>query len=118
MLTPNSVLGRLCPCVSAWKNPSRTPGCKWGLLKVKKGNTKGIWWALTLLAVRACFSSLGAFKNYSNPWGGLFQLLACLTFNGLLASVLIPGESQMWVCTIVMLMKFCLSHSLPLFIYL
>jgi hypothetical protein len=28
-------------CISAWKNPSRTHGCTWGLLKVKKGIFKG-----------------------------------------------------------------------------
>jgi hypothetical protein len=27
-----------------WKNPSRAHGYKWGLLKVRKGNTKGAWW--------------------------------------------------------------------------
>jgi hypothetical protein len=31
----------LGPCVSTWKNPSRTCGYKWDLLKVRKGNTKG-----------------------------------------------------------------------------
>jgi hypothetical protein len=28
-------------CVSAWKNPSRMRGCKWDLLKVRKGKYKG-----------------------------------------------------------------------------
>jgi hypothetical protein len=28
-------------CVSAWKNPSRMRGYKWGLLKVRKGKYKG-----------------------------------------------------------------------------
>jgi hypothetical protein len=34
----------LGPCISTWKNPSRMCGCKWGLLNVRKGNTKGAWW--------------------------------------------------------------------------
>jgi hypothetical protein len=29
----------------AWKNPSRIRGCKWDLLKIRRGNTKGAWWA-------------------------------------------------------------------------
>jgi hypothetical protein len=32
-------------CIPVWKNPSRMHRCKWGLLKVRKGNTKGTWWA-------------------------------------------------------------------------
>jgi hypothetical protein len=28
--------------IPAWKNPSRMCGCKWDLLKVRKGNTKGV----------------------------------------------------------------------------
>jgi hypothetical protein len=30
-------------CIPVWKNPSRIHGCKWDLLKVRKGNTKGAW---------------------------------------------------------------------------
>jgi hypothetical protein len=33
------------PCVPMWKNPSRMCRCNWGLLKVRKGNTKRAWWA-------------------------------------------------------------------------
>jgi hypothetical protein len=41
MLTANDVCRRPGSCVPAWKNPSRMHGCKWSLLKVRKGNTKG-----------------------------------------------------------------------------
>jgi hypothetical protein len=30
-------------CIPTWRNPSRRHGYKWGLLKVRKGNTKGAW---------------------------------------------------------------------------
>jgi hypothetical protein len=31
----------LSSCALAWKNPSRTRGCKWGLLKIKEEKYKG-----------------------------------------------------------------------------
>jgi hypothetical protein len=59
----------LCP---AWKNLSRTCGCKWSLLKVREGNYKrehgGPSWDLE--AEKACFSSPGAFKTFANLWEG------------------------------------------------
>jgi hypothetical protein len=33
----------LGPCVAGWNNSIRTCGCNCGLLKVRKGNTKGSW---------------------------------------------------------------------------
>jgi hypothetical protein len=33
MLKANCVFRRLGSCIPTWKNPSRMPGCKWGLLK-------------------------------------------------------------------------------------
>jgi hypothetical protein len=64
----------LGPCIPTWKDPSRTLGYKWGLLKVRKGNTNGAWWVQVESTSREsglCFS--GAFKTYTNPWGGHTQ---------------------------------------------
>jgi hypothetical protein len=61
----------LGPCVPTWKNPSRTCRCKWGLLKVRKGIQRehvGCRWSL--MAESVCFSFSGAFKTYTNLWGG------------------------------------------------
>jgi hypothetical protein len=40
----NGVFRKKGPCILVWKNPSRMHGCKWGLLKVRKRNTKDAWW--------------------------------------------------------------------------
>jgi hypothetical protein len=53
---------------------NRTCGCKWSLLKVRKGKYKrtvGCRWSP--LAESVCFSFSGAFKTYSNPWEGQTQ---------------------------------------------
>jgi hypothetical protein len=55
-------------CFSTCKNQSRTRGYKWGLLKVRKENTKGPWWGTG--GERTCFSFSGVFKTY---WGGKAQ---------------------------------------------
>jgi hypothetical protein len=48
----------------AWKNPSRMCGYKWGLLKVRKENIKGTWWATGSESVPFFFR---CFKTYTNP---------------------------------------------------
>jgi hypothetical protein len=64
----------LGPCVPVWNSPGRTCGCKWGLLKVRKGNTKGAWWAqVESISREQCFSFSDAFKIYTNPWQGQTQ---------------------------------------------
>jgi hypothetical protein len=64
----------LCP---VGRNHGRTFGCKWSLLKVKKGKYKGecVGPRWNLEAVRANFSSLGAFKTYDNLWEGRNQVI-------------------------------------------
>jgi hypothetical protein len=43
-------------CVPAWKNSSRTYGCKWDLLKLIKENTKEAGWGTGgVYKQRACF---------------------------------------------------------------
>jgi hypothetical protein len=45
-----------------------------GFIKIRKGNTKGTWWAQVESAGREnVFSSPGAFKTHTNPWGGQTQ---------------------------------------------
>jgi hypothetical protein len=64
-------------CVSAWKNPSRTLGCKWSLLNIKEKEIQreydGVQVESSGRERRVCFSFSGAFKTYSNPWGGQTQ---------------------------------------------
>jgi hypothetical protein len=67
----------LGPCGSVWKNPRRTRGYKWDLLKVRKGNTKGAWWHSGVCWQREC-----AF---------LFQVLLKLTLTHGRAD---PGDSH------------------------
>jgi hypothetical protein len=56
-------------CTLAWKNPSRTHGCKWGLLIVReretKGSLEGCTWSLP--SEKACFSFSGAFTGRKEP---------------------------------------------------
>jgi hypothetical protein len=64
-------------CVPAWKNPSRTRGCKWSLLTVRKKEIQREHGRMQVESAgkRACFSFSGAFKSYINPWGGQIQEL-------------------------------------------
>jgi hypothetical protein len=59
----------------AWNKPSRKPGYKWGLLKVRERETQRDHgehrWSPP--AERASFSFSGAFKTYTTPWGGQTQ---------------------------------------------
>jgi hypothetical protein len=50
----------------------RTPGYKWGLLKVREREIQREHGAhrWNPPAERACFSFSGAFKTYTNPWEG------------------------------------------------
>jgi hypothetical protein len=58
-------------CLSAWKNPSRTCGCKWDVLNVRKGNHKeGAVGTGGVCQQKVCFCSSGALKTYSNLWEG------------------------------------------------
>jgi hypothetical protein len=48
---------------------------EWGILKVRKGNTKGsmVGHRWSPPAERTSFSFSCAFKTYTNPWGGQIQ---------------------------------------------
>jgi hypothetical protein len=56
-------------CIPAWKNPSRTQGCKWGLLKFREREIQrehgGV--QVEFHWQRVYFSLSGAFKTYTNP---------------------------------------------------
>jgi hypothetical protein len=53
-------------CVPAWKNPSRTHGCKWGLLKVREREIQRKYGGVQVefaSTEKACFSFFRCFKN-------------------------------------------------------
>jgi hypothetical protein len=69
----NGVFRRLWSlCSHMEESKQNTWVCKWGLLKIRerkyKGSRVGRRWSMR--AETACFSFSGAFKTYTNPWGG------------------------------------------------